>query len=294
MILKILQFYLKKRDGFADGGLLVQMLIYCMIAGVITTSLVTLQSSQYSALTTGRIELEAQQWADIRANVVRAIGFDEIQSQPRKPIDGSNFVWEDEVIVGAEQVIAPDHKQKIVTVKIYKSGDNVEKFALKVPLSSQGSSSVPVGTVIAWPLSSDPTGAEKGKWLECNGQPVDPTKYPKLAALMNTTPNYAGVFLRGFGSQNSNHYGSVLHQSANLGELQGDTIRNITGSFMADTNSAYFSNGAFFYNHTGLNGDNGGYADEIALYSFDASRVVPTAEENRPINKAVRWLIKAR
>ena len=30
------------------------------------------------------------------------------------------------------------------------------------------------------------------------------------------------------------------------------------------------------------------------LTSFDASRVVPTAEENRPINKAVRYFIKAK
>ena len=29
-------------------------------------------------------------------------------------------------------------------------------------------------------------------------------------------------------------------------------------------------------------------------FSFDASRVVPTAEENRPINKAVRYFIKAK
>lgn len=29
-------------------------------------------------------------------------------------------------------------------------------------------------------------------------------------------------------------------------------------------------------------------------FSFDASRVVPTAEENRPVNKAVRYFIKAK
>ena len=102
--------------------------------------------------------------------------------------------------------------------------------------------------VVAWTLSSNPSDA----YLECNGQAVDSTKYPKLYALMHNTPDYRGVFLRGLGSVTSNHYGTVTHTSSNLGELQGDAI------------------------------------------GFNASRVVPVAVENRPINKAVRYFIKAK
>jgi len=54
--------------------------------------------------------------------------------------------------------------------------------------------------VIAWPLSTLPTDTELDKWLECNGQAVNATLYPKLAVLMSNTPNYQGVFLRGYGS----------------------------------------------------------------------------------------------
>ena len=48
-------------------------------------------------------------------------------------------------------------------------------------------------------------------YLECNGQRVDKSKYPKLYALMHNVPDYRGVFLRGLGGN-----------SATLGVLQGD------------------------------------------------------------------------
>ena len=46
-------------------------------------------------------------------------------------------------------------------------------------------------------------------------------------------PDYRGIFLRGQGSQTSTHYGTVTHSSAALGQLQGDGIRTIWGTFVA-------------------------------------------------------------
>ena len=69
--------------------------------------------------------------------------------------------------------------------------------------------------IVAWTLSSNPSN----NYLECNGQAVDSSKYPKLYALMHNVPDYRGVFLRGLGGN-----------SAALGALQGDAIRNITAS----------------------------------------------------------------
>ena len=69
--------------------------------------------------------------------------------------------------------------------------------------------------IVAWTLVTDPSDS----YLECNGQSVDNSKYPKLYALMHNVPDYRGVFLRGLGGN-----------SATLGELQGDAIRNITGT----------------------------------------------------------------
>ena len=56
--------------------------------------------------------------------------------------------------------------------------------------------------------------------------------YPERVGVVGYyTPNYAGVFLRGYGGQTSYHYGAVGHWSAGLGELQGDGIREISASF---------------------------------------------------------------
>ena len=145
--------------------------------------------------------------------------------------------------------------------------------------------------VVAWTLSANPSD----NYLECNGQSIDSTKYPKLYALMKNVPDYRGIFLRGLGSVTSNHYGTVTHTSSNLGELQGDAIRNITGNFVVIGSSIAYE-GVFSQNRHRFSGTEWGDWGPTPYYltSFDASRVVPTAEENRPVNKAVRYFIKAK
>jgi hypothetical protein len=152
---------------------------------------------------------------------------------------------------------------------------------------------VPVGTIIIWSTWATPD-ASNGTWLECNGQYVNPSVYPKLAALMSYTPNYQGIFLRGYGSQYSYHYNTVLHSSANLGDLQGDAIRNIYGELTPNgvegwpmTSGAINLQGQINQNGYGHN------SGPVPVIDFDSSRVVPVANEDRPINRSVRYLIKA-
>lgn len=166
----------------------------------------------------------------------------------------------------------------------------------------QGSSNdgVPVGTVIIWTTANwqadmEATGGRPDHWLECNGQNINTGKYPKLAKIMGHTPNYTGLFLRGRGGN-----------AANIGQIQGDAIRNITGTLdpghgedgirnqlfgETPATTGAFENYDWFYGANGA--DNGLYLRANGL-SFDASRVVPTAEEDRPINMAVVYLIKAK
>ena len=103
---------------------------------------------------------------------------------------------------------------------------------------------------------------------------------------MHNTPDYRGVFLRGLGGN-----------SASLGELQGDAIRNITGEINVEVRSvaSKYAYGAFYIGQdTDVGDDREGNWGEGFRAKFDASRVVPVAEENRPINKAVRYFIKAK
>ena len=118
--------------------------------------------------------------------------------------------------------------------------------------------------------------------------------YPELVALIGTTvPDYRGIFLRGHGSQVSTHYGNVTHASANLGELQGDAIRNMQGRVVANPArrgsspaGPFVDSGEGWNNHT----DTGSSGTSW----FDASRATPTAAEIRPVNRSVRYLIRAR
>lgn len=116
---------------------------------------------------------------------------------------------------------------------------------------------------------------------------------------MPNTPDYRGVFLRGYGSQYSYHYGTVLHSSGNLGDLQGDSIRDITGS-IGSYGSGSFNrldalSGAFSQSYAGPQyGSSGTGSNKEIINVFNAALVCPTASENRPLNKAVLYLIKAK
>ena len=106
-------------------------------------------------------------------------------------------------------------------------------------------------------------------------------------------PDLRGLFLRGYGNQqyNSGGYGVVFHTSGALGQIQGDAIRNITGEIKGGTVEDYSSTSGVFELTTLYQGSDGHYSDHGL--KLDASRIVPTAAENRPINRAVRYLIRA-
>lgn len=158
---------------------------------------------------------------------------------------------------------------------------------------SAADNSVPIGTVIIWTKDVIPQG-----WLECNGQPISEVLYPDLAALMPTTPNYQGMFLRGAGSQIISHggYGSTTHTAA-LGDVQGDTIRNITGKFYGDAELGLNPRQGAFKGLNTLEPNMRTYGcgndDVVGSLQFNASWVVPTSTENRPVNVGVKYIIKA-
>lgn len=160
---------------------------------------------------------------------------------------------------------------------------------------------VPIGTIITWSLTTNP---DRGTWLECNGQSC--VDYPKLKKVLGQeyVPDYRGLFLRGLGSVTTinSKYGNVTHTSSNLGVIQEDAIRNITGQTggyegLRNNNGTIGScvdSGCFKQGSTNIvNGycENDTFDTDIHL--FDASYVVPTADENRPVNTAVRYMIKA-
>ena len=107
--------------------------------------------------------------------------------------------------------------------------------------------------------------------------------YPELFAVLGgQVPDLRGLFLRGHGGD-----------SAALGVRQGDAIRNIKGQITGNGLMSGGATGPFYSWYTQNFGIGNGAYDKNGV-AFDASRVVPTAEENRPVNTAVRYLVRAR
>ena len=169
-------------------------------------------------------------------------------------------------------------------IDAYTKSESDDKFALKSELQK----AIPVGSYLLYSSNSNtPDG-----FLRCDGSALDKNAYSALFAAVGYTygrsgdkfllPNFSdGKFMRGTGGN-----------AAALGKVQGDAIRNITGKFATrapfteDATSGPFTSEDFTWmNHAGS-------ASGGAGITMDFSRVVPTANENRPLNMAVVVLIK--
>ncbi|EIY6464028.1 tail fiber protein [Escherichia coli] len=203
-------------------------------------------------------------------------------------------------------------------VELLESGFAVEYLSRKNPfgdIKSDGTvrtalenlglgegSALPVGVPVPWPSATPPTG-----WLKCNGAAFSSEKYPKLAKAYPTLklPDLRGEFIRGWDDGRGMDTGRAILSA------QGDAIRNIYGEFKTvntenysiwesvgsfkgavvplspSTNNSYFS---LVRSMVTERTDGAVYPKVIGL---DASRIVPTANENRPRNIAFNYIVRA-
>lgn len=166
---------------------------------------------------------------------------------------------------------------------------------------------MPIGAVFPFYGTTPPAHT-----LACNGAAISRTAYAELFAVIGTTagagdgsttfnvPDLRGMFIRGTGGN-----------AAALGVEQGDAIREIAGTFVMRSfgtfanpspdhkllfTDANMGATPFAFNN-GVQGGTGAIAagkyDETGSQTgdFRASRVVPTAVENRPVNVAMTYCI---
>ncbi|EHY5869513.1 tail fiber protein [Escherichia coli] len=163
-------------------------------------------------------------------------------------------------------------------------------------------SALPIGVPVPWPSATPPTG-----WLKCNGAAFSAEEYPELAKAYptNKLPDLRGEFIRGWDDGRGMDTGRAILSA------QGDAIRNIYGEFKTvntenysiwesvgsfkgavvplnpSTNNSYFS---LVRSMVTERSEGGVYPKVIGL---DASRIVPTANENRPRNIAFNYIVRA-
>ncbi|MDC9589173.1 phage tail protein [Xenorhabdus sp. XENO-10] len=154
--------------------------------------------------------------------------------------------------------------------------------------SEQSIIGVPIGATIEWQSEAAiPYG-----FVENNGREFNKSRYPDLLKVFPSgrLPDDRGLFKRGLDTMGGISRG--LDPGRKLGTEQGDAIRNITGGFGSPTiERGGYGNGAFAstFKDGGRSSGSGGGS---ITFTFDASRVVPTANENRPINKAVIYITR--
>ncbi|MFS1583636.1 MAG: phage tail protein [Candidatus Arsenophonus phytopathogenicus] len=147
----------------------------------------------------------------------------------------------------------------------------------------------PVGAPIPWPHATAPDG-----YFVCRGQTFTTVDYPQLAQAYPSgiLPNLCGEFIRGLDLDG--HADPDRKVLSN----QGDAIRNITGRIGYVRRGWNWppvgEDGAFRIDKTfNAKVAGGGNDDWGAITSFDPSRVVPTAHENRPRNIAFLYIVRA-
>ncbi|MGL5100563.1 MAG: phage tail protein, partial [Fusobacteriaceae bacterium] len=151
----------------------------------------------------------------------------------------------------------------------------------------------PIGSIFAYGGSTIPAG-----FLLCDGRTIARADYPELYDLIgDRIPDLRGEFIRGLDN------GRGVDSGRTRGSAQGDAIRNITGAINGTTNSNYqfigdsiTTSGAFAQSGTGTKygtPSDGGLKWGVSEITFNASRVITTANENRPRNVAYNYIIKS-
>ena len=141
-------------------------------------------------------------------------------------------------------------------------------------LAQRVNSAMPLGTIVPYYGTDEPSG-----WKICDGRSCAGTDLAKKLGI-SVVPDLRGRFIRMIGGN-----------AAGMAVAQEDCIRNITGKFGACDTWDVSESGAFYITSSSRDSAGSRAANGVE-FTFNASRVVPTGPENRPINMAFNYIIK--
>ncbi|HFU9910082.1 TPA: phage tail protein [Escherichia coli] len=245
------------------------------------------QGIEGTLVTAGYLNNQQGATRDLQQELLNVLGGAHIQPDPQKT----------DQLLTALRALLLSRKNPFGDIK----SDGTVKTALENLGLGEGSA-LPVGVPVPWPSATPPTG-----WLKCNGAAFSAEEYPELAKAYptNKLPDLRGEFIRGWDDGRGMDTGRAILSA------QGDAIRNIYGEFKTvntenysiwesvgsfkgavvplnpSTNNSYFS---LIRSMVTERADGAVYPKVIGL---DASRIVPTANENRPRNIAFNYIVRA-
>lgn len=169
------------------------------------------------------------------------------------------------------------------------AGTNTSKAVTPEGAAEAAFMAYPIGAPIPWPSAVPPAG-----FIAMTGQSFSSATYPKLALAYPglVLPDMRAEFIRGSDAGRGIDSGRVLLSS------QGDAIRNIVGS-LNDVYGGPVLTGSGAMNGVPIENSVQSYQSGSSIFKrvanslFDASRVVPTAAENRPRNISFNYIVRA-
>ena len=265
-------------------------IVSAAIVGLTAVSLVKVNHLAFNGFNASQIALQAQQYADAEAAILKATAYTDLTAHNRADIQNSNG-YQSEVSLSDESDYSDAIKQKTATIKIYRNDETNPRCTLNLlKLSAemqQQTSDIPVGTIIAWGGSNPSIVVDNATWLLCDGRSFSSSLYPKLAAALGTSnlPDLDGRFLEGNNAQ------PMRFKEAGLPNITGNFgyIRDWMGNSY-EVDGVFFNNGKHRYHDDG-NKWAGGQG-----VGFDASRsssVYGKSTTVQPASYTVRYYIKA-
>jgi len=256
-------------------------LVLAVVSSILSIGTTKITQAAINSTGSNKATLQAQQFAASEAELIKSISYADLTAQSRADISDSGF--QREVILSDESDYSEQIKQKTATINVYKGNESLPRSTIKLTRYSaeQKVSGVPIGTVIAWASSKNPSD---GVWLECNGQSC--AAYSELSAVLGktTVPDYRGRFLEG---------------NSVAGSIKEAGLPNITGSFgylRLWTGHSYEVSGVFYDNGITKNHDDGNNWNTGRGVGFDASRcssIYGKSNTVQPPSVTVRYFIKA-
>ena len=269
------------------SGLLIMAIVSAAIVGLTAVSLVKVNHLAFNGLNASQIALQAQQYADAEAAILKATAYTDLTAHNRVDIQNSNG-YQSEIILSNESDYSDVIKQKTATIKIYRNGETNPRCTLnllKLSVEQQQTSDIPVGTIIAWGGSNPSIVVDNATWLLCDGRSFSSSLYPKLAAALGTSnlPDLDGRFLEGNNAQ------PMRFKEAGL--------PNITGTFYHDSYAGGYKPTGAFYKWIGrgwqqLRGE-GGNGGEVYFDASYSNPIYGKASTVQPASYTVRYYIKA-
>ena len=268
------------------SALLAVVLVLAVVSSVMSIGTAKITQAAINSTGSNKATLQAQQFASSEADLIKSISYTDLTAQSRADISDSGF--QKEVILSDESDYSEQIKQKTATINVYKGNESLPRSTIKLTRYSveQKASGVPIGTVIAWASSKNPSD---GTWLECNGQSC--SAYSELSAVLGktTVPDYRGRFLEG------NQVAGTVKE-AGLPNITGQTdytARDDGGFWSYNSTGALFATNRFASRYVYASSSNGGLYHAIAIDASKSNSIYGNSTTVQPPSVTVRYFIKA-